>query len=91
MGVDVEVDNFFAASVRAQYNVTESFGVFLQPSYGRLAVTARAGNVSVSDDEWEFGLGGGVSFKLSDAVALEAFYESFDESDVVSMALRYHF
>jgi hypothetical protein len=56
LGVNVEIDSFFAASIRGQYNVTESFGVFLQPSYGRLELTASADGQSFTDDDWEFGL-----------------------------------
>ena len=90
-GVDIEVDSLIVASVRAQYNVNEKFGVFLQPSYGRLEATASAGGESVSEDDWEFGFGGGASFKVRDQVAIEALYEAFDEVDVLSLGVRYSY
>ena len=89
--VNIEIDSFIAASIRGQYNVNESFGVFLQPSYGRLAVTASANGQSFSDDNWEFGFGGGASIKVSDTTSIEAFYESYDASDVLSVAVRFTF
>jgi opacity protein-like surface antigen len=90
-GVNVEIDSFVVASIRGQYNVTDSFGVFLQPSYGRSAVSASAGGQSASDNTTEFGFGGGATFKLSETTALEASYESFDGTDVISFGARFTF
>ena len=52
-GVDVEVDNFVIASLRGQYNINDSFGIFVQPSYGRLEVSASGSGASFSNDDWE--------------------------------------
>ena len=90
-GIDVEVDSLIVASIRAQYNVNDAFGVFLQPSYGRMEATASAGGQSYSDDEWDFGFGGGASFSVNDNTAIEALYESFDDVDVLSIGVRYSF
>jgi opacity protein-like surface antigen len=90
-GVNIEVDTFFSASIRGQYNVTDSFGVFLQPSYSRLEVTGSLNGQSFTDDNWEFGFGGGAAFKLSETASLEAAYESVDGSDVLSVAARFKF
>lgn len=90
IGVDVnaEIDSLIVASLRGQYNVTETFGVFLQPSYGRLDVTASAQGISLSDDTSELGFGGGAAFKLGDSASIEAIYETFDGSDVLSLGFR---
>ena len=90
-GVNVELDNLVVASVRAQYNINDSFGVFIQPSYGRLESTARLGGQSVSDDAWETGLGGGALFSVGANTSIEAVYESFDGTDVLSVGFRYSF
>lgn len=90
-GVNVEIDTFIAASVRGQYNVTDSFGVFLQPAYGRLEVSASASGQSASNDTTEFGFGGGASFKISDTASLEALYETFDGTDIISFGARFTF
>jgi hypothetical protein len=90
-GIDLEIDSLVIASIRGQYNVTDSFGVFLQPSYGRLEATASANGFSVTEDEWEFGFGGGASFQVSKSASIEALYEAFDEADVLSIAFRMSF
>ena len=90
-GVDVEIDSLVIASIRGQYNVTDRFGVFLQPSYGRLEATASFNGSSVTEDEWEFGVGGGAAFQISESSSIEAYYEAFDEADVLSIAFRMDF
>jgi opacity protein-like surface antigen len=87
-GVNVEIDSFLLLSLRGQYEVTKDFSVFLQPTYGRLEVTANFNGQSASDDEWEFGFGGGAAFKVSDTTSIEAIYESFDGTDVLSLGVR---
>lgn len=87
-GVKVEIDTLVIASIRGQYNVTDSFGVFLQPSYGRLEATATFNGRTATSDDWEFGFGGGASFKVSDSFSIEAMYEAFDEADVLSIGFR---
>jgi opacity protein-like surface antigen len=87
-GIDIEIDTLLIASIRGQYNVTENFGVFLQPSYGRLEATASSNGFSVTEDEWEFGFGGGASFQISESSSIEAVYEAFDEADVLSVGFR---
>lgn len=91
VNVDVEIDSLVVASIRGQYNVTEDFGIFLQPSYGRLEATASAGGYSASEDEWDFGFGGGASFQITEAASFEAMYESFDGADVISAGVRVTF
>jgi hypothetical protein len=90
-GVKVEIDTLIIGSIRGQYNVTESFGVFLQPSYGRLEATASANGFSATEDEWDFGFGGGATFKVSESASVEALYESFDGADVLSFGVRVKF
>jgi hypothetical protein len=90
-GVDVEVDNLVIASLRGQYNVNDSFGIFVQPSYGRLEVSASGSGASFSNDDWETGIGTGASYKLGKNASIEAMYEQFDSADVFSFSFRYTF
>lgn len=89
--VKVEIDTLVIASIRGQYNVAENFGIFLQPSYARLEATASTRGFSETADDWEFGFGGGATFKVSESASIEAMYEAFDESDVVSVGIRFTF
>lgn len=90
-GVNIEVDNLVVASVRGQYNVNESFGIFVQPSYGRIEATASFVGESISDNGWETGIGTGASYKLSKNASIEAMYEQFDSADITSFSFRYTF
>jgi hypothetical protein len=47
--------------------------------------------MSAKEDDWEFGFGGGVGFIPSDSVMLEAIFEDFDGTNVISAGLRYSF
>lgn len=85
----LEVDNFISASLRGQYNVTDSFGVFLQPSYSRIELTASRNDESVSNDDWEFNVGVGAEFAFTQQLSVEATYESIINDDVISVGLRY--
>lgn len=90
-GVNLEVDSYIAVSVRGKLNLTDNIGLFLQPTYTRLALTASAMGISESADNWELGFGGGVTYNLSDMTSIEAAYEIIDGTDVVSLGYRHHF
>lgn len=87
----LEIDNFISASVRGQYNLSKAFGIFIQPSYSRLALTVSGSGESASDDDWEFNAGLGATYEFSRNVAIEALYESMFDDDVLSIGIRYTF
>ncbi len=80
----LEIDNFISASLRGQYSLSDSVGVFLQPSFSIL-------EKSITDDSIEFTMGAGVSFKATKNVSIEALYESIDSFDALSIGLRFSF
>ena len=90
-GIDIELDTFFALSLRGQYDFESGLYLYAAPSYGRAEFTASAGGVSVSDDDWEFGFGGGAGYKFSDTVWGEISYETFDGTDVFSLGFKVGF
>jgi len=87
----VEVERLIVLSTRFNYQATDAVSFFIQPSYANLKVKASYMGMSATDDEWEFGVGGGSNFKLSDQWSLEALYESYDGSNAISFAARYSF
>ena len=91
--VEVELDLFSAFSVRAQYEVTEQFYVFANPSYGyaKFKITIPAFSESDSDGDWEFGYGAGAGYQVSDSAALEVRYESFDGTGALSAGVSFSF
>jgi hypothetical protein len=65
--------------------------ISIQPSYARLEATASLGSFSETEDDWEFGFGGGATFQVSESASIEAIYEAYDEADVLSIGLRMTF
>jgi len=89
--VDVELDRFIVLAVRGQYSFNESFYVYAQPSYANAKLTAKASGISVSDDDWEFGIGAGGGFQVNPKVAAELGYDTYDGTDAISVGLRFNF
>jgi len=87
----VEVERFTAFSVRAQYNYDNGVYLYVMPSYANLDVKVSSLAGSDSNDSWEFGLGGGVGKKFNDKVSVEASYESYDGTDVLTLGFKYAF
>ena len=89
--VNVDIDRYTELSLRANYQVNDSFFVYAQPAYANLKIEASANGFSESDDEWEFGYGVGAGFKASENLAFELSYQDFDGTDVISGSVRYFF
>ncbi len=87
-GFDIELDSFIALSVRGQYDIDSNFYVYAAPSYARVELTASAFGMSASEDDWEFGVGGGFGYKFSEKGWLELSYETYDGTDAFSVGFR---
>ncbi len=90
-GVDVELDSFFALSVRGQYDFDSGLYLFAAPSYARAEFTASSGGISASEDDWEFGIGGGAGYRFQDNFWGEVGYETYDGTDALSIGFKYAF
>ncbi|MFT4937226.1 MAG: opacity protein-like surface antigen [Paraglaciecola sp.] len=90
-GVELSLKRFLALSVRGEYALNEKFYVFAAPSYANLEVEASFDRFSNTEDAWEFGIGAGVGYQLSDTVNAEVSYENYDGSDVISAGLKFSF
>ncbi|WP_371195228.1 outer membrane beta-barrel protein [Glaciecola sp. SC05] len=90
-GTNVEVDEFQSVALRLNYYASDTIAVFIVPSYARLGIQASQGGFSSSASETEFGLGLGVSGKIADEWAVEGSYERYDDTNVLSAAIRYYF
>ena len=87
----LEIETYYGLSARGTYHASPNFYIFLQPSYVNLEVKVSAMGMSAKEDDWEFGLGGGVGFIPTDNVMLEAIFEDFDGTNVISAGVRYSF
>ena len=90
-GVTVEVKRFTALSVRAQYNYENGVYLYAMPSYANLDIKTSYNGASQSDDNWELGFGGGVGKKINDKMSIEASYESYDGTDLLTLGVNYTF
>ncbi|MEL6448653.1 MAG: outer membrane beta-barrel protein [Pseudomonadota bacterium] len=92
-GVDVELDTFFALSLRGQYDFESGLYLYAAPSYARAEFTATSPlfSGSVSEDDWEFGIGGGAGYRFTDQTWGEVSYETFDGTDAFSIGVKFAF
>lgn len=87
----VEVKRFTALSVRAQYNHDSGFYAYAMPSYANLDLKVSSLAGSDSDDSWELGFGAGVGKNFSDKVSVEASYENYDGTNMLTVGFKYAF
>jgi opacity protein-like surface antigen len=90
-GVKLEVKSFIALSVRGQYEFSNGAYVYAMPSYANLDIKASGYGESGSDDNWEFGVGAGVGYNLNKKVSVEASYENYDDTNLLSVGFKYAF
>lgn len=88
LGVDVELDSLYALSFRGQFDFESGMYLFAAPAYANIKVTAAAGGFSASEDDGEFGVGGGIGFNFSERTRGEISYETYDGTDVFGIAWK---
>jgi len=95
VNVDVELDSFLTLSVKGQYELENGIYLFAAPIYANAEFTASASqggqSASATEDSWEFGLGVGAGYSFNSSTSLEASYEQFDGTDVLSIGLKFDF
>ena len=91
LGVKVEIESILALSVRGQYDFESGVYLFGAPAYANLDVKASSGGLSASDDDWEFGVGGGIGYMFSEQASGELSYETYDGTDVIGVAVKVSF
>jgi opacity protein-like surface antigen len=89
--IKVEIERFIALSLRGQYNFSNGAYVYVVPSYANLKSKVNYAGESDSDDSWEFGVGAGVGYQLNKKISVEASYENYDETDLLSVGFKYAF
>lgn len=92
--VNVELDRFLAFSLRAQFDLESGMYLFATPTYANAKLSATVSNgfrsASVSNDQWDFGIGAGLGFQLSELILAEMMYENIDEIDIVSIGFKFN-
>ncbi|MEO2266159.1 outer membrane beta-barrel protein [Pseudoalteromonas sp. YIC-656] len=91
LNTKLEMERYIALSLRGQYELDNGVYLYAAPSYANVEIKASGFGASLSEDEWEFGLGGGIGYNFSNNMAAELSYEQFDGVDVVSLAVKFDF
>lgn len=89
--IKFEIKRFIALSLRGQYEFSNGAYVYVMPSYANLKGTVSYSGESGSGDSWEFGIGAGVGYQLNKKVIVEASYENYDDTDLLSVGFKYAF
>jgi len=89
--IKFEIERFVALSLRGQYDFSSGTYVYAMASYANVKGKVSYHGVSNSDDSWEFGMGAGVGYNLNKKVSVEALYENYDETDLLSVGFKYIF
>ncbi|MBA6252948.1 MULTISPECIES: outer membrane beta-barrel protein [unclassified Colwellia] len=90
-GAKIKVESLLALSLRGQYDFNNRAYVYVMPSYANLDLKASYRGESASDDSWEFGIGAGVGYSLNKKVSVEASYETYDGTKLLSVGFKYAF
>ena len=91
LGVEFELDRYAAINLRGQYAFDSGFYGFIAPSYTNIEVTGSFGGITVTEDDTEFGLGGGIGYMFNKQVHAEVLFEGIDGTDVFTFALKAQF
>lgn len=84
----VSVENYYGFGLRTEFGTGALYG-FVVPSYTRYEASASGSILSASEQDWEFGVGGGVGFRFAGGTAaFEVSYESVEQTDIVGLAFR---
>jgi hypothetical protein len=89
--VDVELDSYLAASLRAEYDFQNGAYLFVAPTYAKGDFNVNVGSNFAESSSWEFGAGIGAGYNFSADKKVEVAYESFDGTDMISLAVKFDF
>jgi hypothetical protein len=89
--VDVELDSYLAASLRGEYDFQNGAYLFVAPTYAKGDFNVNVGSDFAESSSWEFGAGIGAGYNFSPEKKVEVAYESFDGTDMISLAVKFDF
>lgn len=89
-GATVELDSFYGADVRGQFDFEKSY-VWIAPSYSKVKLSASFGGFSAANSDWEFGGGIGYGYRIDDYISIEASYEGIGGASVFGVGARFNF
>lgn len=91
VAADVAIKRYLVLSLRGNYALSESIYFFAQPAYANLKIEVSAFGTIDNDVKSDFGYGIGAGFSPTENFSVEISYENFDETDILTTAVRYRF
>ncbi len=89
--IDVELDSYLAVSLRGEYDFQNGAYLFVAPTYAKGEFNVNVGSDFAESSSWEFGAGIGAGYNFSAGKKIEVAYESFDGTDMISLAVKFDF
>ena len=89
--IDVELDSYLAVSLRGEYDFQNGAYLFVAPTYAKGEFNVNVGSDFAESSSWKFGAGIGASYNFSAGKKVEVAYESFDGTDMISLAVKFDF
>ena len=89
--IDVELDSYLAVSLRGEYDFQNGAYLFVAPTYAKGEFNVNVGSDFAESSSWEFGAGIGAGYNFSAGKKVEVAYESFDGTDMISLAVKFDF
>lgn len=85
----VSVEGHYGFALRVEAGTGRVY-MLVAPSYSKYEGDS-ANLPAASEQDWEFGVGVGVGFRIGESTTMEVTYEAVDETDIVGVAFRRHF
>ncbi len=87
---DVELSSALGFNLRTEWSFENTY-VFLQPSYVNYEVEVSALGFTAAADDWEFGVGAGIGYKMTDWTSIEISYEDIGGTSLIGASIRFEF
>ena len=84
--LDVKLDRFMSIDFRVQNEISEKAYLYAEPSYANTKFTIKSGSYEESNSEWDLGGGVGFGYKFNPKNSIEASYEKFGGTAVISVS-----
>lgn len=89
--VEISLDRFMSLDVKLQFQANENVYLYVMPAYANAKLSASALGANATEDSWEFGGGLGVGYNFNPKASVEASYETFDGTKVLSIGFTSRF
>ena len=87
----VELNTFISISIRAQYDFSNGAYAYVRPSFSNFTGKLDYSGLRDPGKIWELGIGAGLGYNINKNISLEASFEKYDDTDLLSVGFKYAF